>query len=396
MKTILILFFLVSIVVGQQDTVKNLEKEILSTDDTEIQLLGKSRRSLLNAIRAKDLEKAKEIFLFTQNRFEKDRIIVFWEREEMLIQMFIGGYDSILTKIRFIENEPTRSQNIIRPPEDLFFDDLKKISKERYDELQQGIRSSVSKEDEREFLLLFLDFLTFPQIDDQQKQFNARQLLNQKADEFLRFYSSSPYVPFVRNTIRFVIVQSDFGFGYSLGLGQSTPTAKSATLFSNAIAIMIGYDMTYKDVAGFFTLSIGVESKTRQMFSHNGTWNKDLPINIMTAGLSGGYVAFNSRGLRIMPNLGIGFIDYSPPEIERKKPGNDVSMSSGAYIFGLQLDVPISTNTDVVVIQHDSYVMIRMSFQHYLSFENDPLRKGGLSLFTISFGIFGHSLNRDL
>ncbi len=397
MKTIFLLLAGAVILSAQTDTVRSLEAEILATEETDSELLAKSRRSLIAAMHKNDLNKAKEIYRFIIDRFDKSRVIPMWEGEMLLVNYGIGGYDTVLSTIRTDDAERSTVRRI-RPPDDLFYDDIKTLLSSRLPELQRLIRTSGKKEDEQEVLLLLLDFLLLPSSADDETTAKHRTEMNRKADEFLRFHSRSEFVPFVRKNIRFVIVPSDFGFGYSFGLGQSIPEGTAATLFGDAFAIAMEFDMTYRRTAAFLHLGIGVGSEVSRGFVNGSeVWTKGLPVNITAVDLTAGYILYHHEGLRIIPNAGIGVIEYSPPEMERNIPGNDVSLTTGTFVAGLHIDIPVSSAEFFAPgVEQYSFLMARVSFSHSFSWESDPIKKGGLSQLTISFGAFGHPMERDL
>lgn len=398
MKIFIVFFSVITIAFSQTDTLKNLEKEILSTEDTDAILLAKTRRRLLTALQNGDIAKAREIFTFSQTRFDPRRVTVWWERERLLIHFWIGDFKSLLDEIR---NQDAfgdrRNRNTITPSDDLFFDDLSSLTRMKYTDIRRVIRSSDVRKDEIDFLELFLDFITIRRSETREESDRQQKQLNAAADEFLKDHADSPYAAFVRNNIRFVIATSPFGYGFAFGLGQSLPTGAATSLFGNAIAFAMEFDMAYNAYAGYVHLSIGAGSKTNRALMYDGTWNKGLPINITAGDFSVGYALYDFNGFRIVPTVGIGGYDFSPPENERNKPGNDVSMSVFASVLTLHIDVPVSVSeTPIVGFQEQAHWMVRAAVSHYFSHSSNPLSHGGLFLFTLSFGGFGRPLERDL
>ncbi|MHB1049460.1 MAG: hypothetical protein ACYC09_05205 [Bacteroidota bacterium] len=398
MKTFVLFFSLFTAAFSQDDTLKNLERQILSSEDTDAELLAKSRRSVLSAIQNGDIAKAREVFQFTQVRFDPRRVTVWWDRERLLIFYWLGEFESALAEIR---NPDTfgerRYSNTITPPDDLFFYDLKELTHAKKSVLRQSIRSGVLRSDEADFLYLFLDFITGKRTDSREDSERQQNQLNAAADEFLKDHGDSPYAAFVRNHIRYVIVTSPYGYGFSVGLGQSSPTGDATSLFGNAFALAMEFDAAYNAFAAYAHLSLGAGSKTNRAFTYDGNWIKGLPINITAGDLSVGYAVYDFNGFRIVPTVGIGGYDFTPPETERTKPGNDVSMSVFASVLTLHIDVPVTASESPLVgYQEQSYWMIRAGISHYFSHSSSSLQQGGLFLFTLSFGGFGRPLERDL
>jgi hypothetical protein len=398
MKTFILFFSLITVAFSQTDTLKSLEREILSTDDTDAELLAKSRRSILTALQNGDIAKAREIFQFTKVRFDPRRVTVWWDRERLLMLYWLGDFESALAEIR---NPDTfgerRYSNTITPPDDLFFHDLKELSRTKISELRQSLRSGNLRSDEIDFLHLFLDFITGRSADSREDSDRQQKQLNAAADEFLKDHGDSPYAAFVRNHIRYVIVTSPYGYGFSFGLGQSSPTGDATSLFGNAFAFAMEFDAAYNAFAAYAHLSVGAGSKTNRAFTYDGNWVKGLPINITAGDLSVGYAVYDFNGFRIVPTVGIGGYDFSPPETERTKPGNDVSMSVFASVLSLHIDVPVSASeTPLVGFQEQAHWMIRAGISHYFSHSSNPLQHGGLFLFTLSFGGFGRPMEREL
>lgn len=398
MKTFFLVIILASAAYSQIDTIKNLEREILSTEDTDMQLLAKSRRSILTALQNGDIAKAREIFQFTAVRFDPRRITVWWDRERLLIGIWLNDFESVLKEIRNPDTFGERRYgNTITPPDDLFFHDLKDLTLKHIHGLRQSIRSGVTQNDETDFLILFLDFITAGAAETREESERQQMHFNAAADVFLNDHSHSPYAVFVRNHIRYVIVASPYGYGFSFGLGQSSPTGDATSLFGNAIAFAMEFDAAYQSYAAYAHLSIGAGSKTNRAFSYDGNWNKGLPINIAAGDLSVGYAVYEFNGFRVVPTVGIGGYEFSPPEKERNIPGNDVSLTVFASVLSLHIDVPVAASeTPMVGFREQAHWMIRAGISHYFSHGNHPLEQGGLFLFTLSFGGFGRPLERDL
>jgi len=182
-----------------------------------------------------------------------------------------------------------------------------------------------------------------------------------------------------------------------MGLGQSSPTGDATSLFGNAFALAMEFDAAYNAYAAYAHLSVGAGSKTNRAFTYDGNWIKGLPINITAGDLSVGYALYDFNGFRIVPTVGIGGYDFSPPEAERSKPGNDVSLSVFASVLSFHIDVPVSASeTALAGFQEQAHWMVRACISHYFSHNSNPLQQGGLFLFTLSFGGFGRPLERDL
>lgn len=398
MKIITLIICFTTFGFSQSDSLKTLEREILSTEDTESELLAKSRRTLLSLLQNGDIEKSREIVRFLETRFNQRRVTIFREFERYLVYYWIGEYDRILNTIRTPETaDDIRYSKTINPPDDLFLEDLMDLTYRHLPELRKSLASADVQSDGKDFLILFMDYLSAPEPRTRDEYRQRQDDLNSMADEFLSDHGDSPYSAYVRNRIRYVVVPSEYGYGFSFGLGQSSPMGTLSTNFRNAIAFALEFDMTYQSLAGYFQMSLGAGSETIRTFSYGGTWNKGLPILITAADVSLGYVIYEFGGFRMVPTFGIGGFDCSPPENEKNKPGNDVSMTTFASVLSLHFDVPVSgVATPMVGFEESAYWMARIGISHYFSHGSNPIQKGGLFLVTLSIGGFGRPLVREL
>ena len=77
---------LVTVIVSIKLTAQDIENEILNYSDTDIQIINKSRKLILDKLYEKDLEKVKEALNYLDEKFDTSKVITLWETEEDMLE----------------------------------------------------------------------------------------------------------------------------------------------------------------------------------------------------------------------------------------------------------------------------------------------------------------------
>ncbi len=336
---IFLFLFLINMTALAQDTTargRQMERAILMTEDTDIQVLAKGRKLLLDCINQDSISKAAEVMKYLDERFAPTRVMPFWPAEREIIALWTRQYDFLL-KTENLEPPPDDGfrQRIV-PPRDLLAIELQQKAIREKVALLAGILSSTLSDEEKQFLEVFV--ATW--IVDRRNPRTAQDSINTVADLFLSEYPRSRFVPYIRTYIRFVYSPSEWSYGYDLSFGTIGLREYISTLFNDATTLGLGFDVTYRKFAFYPRIAVGFGSSVKKTFDHVGTWNEGLPIEIMIPELSVGYLFVENRFIRVTPFAGIAGILIAPPETEKNKPGNDVMLNSDAsFIYGLNIDL---------------------------------------------------------
>jgi hypothetical protein len=101
-----------------------------------------------------------------------------------------------------------------------------------------------------------------------------------------------------------------------------------------------------------------------------------------------GYMLDLGNNFFLTPQLGAGASNFSPPEKESDKEGNDVSITLAVWAFGINLDIPLAG------VDGQSYLRANLGYRTAIT--NIDIAKGGYTFFTIGYALFGRPSYRDL
>jgi hypothetical protein len=104
------------------------------------------------------------------------------------------------------------------------------------------------------------------------------------------------------------------------------------------------------------------------------------------------------RSIVLTPHAGWAYVDISPPEQERTKTGFDGKMDFGAAVIGVNLDIPFHRSDDVEMVEgvEQGYQFVRARFALMSSRTHIQHASGTIITFTLSYGLFGRPVERDL
>ncbi len=381
------------------DSARAIEREILSRPDTDNEIVAKSREMILDRLRAGDIAKVAEVIAYLDHRFQSRQILPLWPVERFLLAYWTHQYTEILDPPLLDSLDTSVYRDQVLPPDDLLSRDLIDLSRSRRTVLRAAVLASDRSREEQAFLTIFLGYLlterTFAAPD---------QPLNDAADEFLGQYPESRYAGFVRSRIRVVFREGEWGYGFDIGGGTALPGGALGDRISDGGSLTLGLDVARReavgsvDIVGYFRLLFSLGSSVLAPFEYNGTWKRDLSLTTMVPEFSVGPVVVENRWIQVTPFAGVSGMLIAPPENERAKPGNDVSVNLFSATGGVNIDWKIARGNLVISSPFENaywFVRTRISYTAPLS-TPDPMFRGSVIAITLSVGGFGRPIARDL
>ncbi len=143
----------------------------------------------------------------------------------------------------------------------------------------------------------------------------------------------------------------------------------------------------YMQAYACLRIDIGAAHKLRTGFIQDGEWTDGLLVMHTGALLAGGAMFSLGNNFTVTPTVGIAFLDFSPPEDEKNKEGNDVSLSFPALAFGTNLDIPLGIEPVAM--------FLRVNIGYRMAMTDISLAKGGYTYITIGVNFFGRRQIRD-
>ncbi|MFZ1290507.1 MAG: hypothetical protein WAR79_10465 [Melioribacteraceae bacterium] len=396
MKSSFLIFFII-LILSFEYAAQDIEKEILNYDDTDIQIISKSRKLVVDKLKDGDYEKVNEVLNYLDNKFDTSKVIVFWDTERWQIEYLVNNLSYILNSSKTFRHSSYEYLNTkLQPPQDLVWEEIKEITKSKYSELQNNIDTSSFSNEEKDLLNLTLNYLIQYEVEGK----ITRENVNSQADMFLEKYKYSAYTYFVRNYIRFVYKFSNWAYGYGIDLGYGSFTGGTKDFIQSYMPLGMQLDLYYKDFVSSLRFSAGIIGKVKQEFEYKGIWKKGLKLNIYHAELSVGFPMMYFSNFRVNPYAGVALGNISPPSEVAKEDGNDVDLGTEfGFVFGLNSTISFSSSVnefDDLAVFGDYLLNIRFGYSTVSFKGRNPVLNGNTYFITLGFGGITRSLFRDL
>ncbi len=396
-KIFIIVFFLNSHFVFSQVQYDEIENEIQSYQDTDIAVISKSRKMIKEKIELNDNEKISAIYTFVNNKFDSTQYIAFEDEEQWLILMWLKDFAQVLDVIKIYnpKTDDFLSKKIL-PPIDFLNEKLKFEVDDKKDEICDAIKLSELELFEKQFLLIFLEYIILS--DDEKKSFQEN--INVMATNYLNNFPNSYLENYVRKYIRFIYKLSNFAGSFNFNFGYHQYQGNLGEFFSDILFFGIVYELQYKKFMIGIRGAMGYSSNVKKEFDYNGHWERDLPLIVFEPEMMVGFEIIDLSKFKILPYCGVGFMDIASPEKIAEEPGNDVEMTYVmTYNVGLNIDLKFKPITFYSQYRRETgytNIRIRMGVS-YPQYENKlPELTGKKYFIELGFGLSIRRLVRDL
>jgi hypothetical protein len=396
-----ILFYANSYLFPQNaDTLKldnSLEQEILAQEDTNLEIIIKSRNLILENLSTGNFTKIKQIADYLKDKYSGSKYVPIMYVEKLLLSYCVKDYKYLLDELKILQiyKYDVRDEKVF-PPEDQLGLKLGEYLSNKYVMIKGEISSSDLNEEDIEILVLNLKFLLYRYGET---PFISQEEINFDSDAFLRKYPQSEYEDYIRKNIRYVIKTSDWSLGIEIGLGGSLYSGGLNDYFNSYIMFDAGLEGSYNKWFLGLNMDIGT-AKAREPFEYNGSWGENLRLNHTAFKGNLGYNIFENEDFRIIPFAGVGAMKIAPTEEDKKQPGNDVSLGySIIYSVGINTDYKFGIHNFPSMFfgteQGTYFIRLRAGY-NFPTFKSDDVRfSGGMFFFQIIWGSFGKKVYRD-
>ena len=402
-----ILFLLSTIVQAQKDSLEIYNK-IMNSEESDQMFIQRTRNFIFTSLKSAKISEAKQAYNYAVDKYENEFTKPFWIDEKFLFAYWFGKYE-ILFQADSIENayynkitvpRSSGSEYLYPHPDNLAMQ-LRYMTNRRRSKIIQLLDSLVVNEEKYDYLVLFFDWLTFnatdPVMSEEKQEEYLKNNLTPRAEEFLSFYKSSVFRPFVFKHFRYVFNLSNWGFGYDLGLGSLIPDGKSAEYLKPEILLGLDLDISWKNIWINLGYDIGIPVAIRKPFIYkNKNWETNVSHNYYTYYISPGFVVQETEFLKLIPNIGIGGIHMSVSEGDKDKVEGDFSMTEAVLKYGITCDFKFSRSESNYQKNIYSYTGLRIGLDYFQFLGNNPVMSGGMLRFRILWVGFARSIFRDI
>lgn len=399
MKNLFIAFLMALVSINSYGQIDSLQHEILNYDDSKLELISNGRRLLLDNFMDENIAKVKEVKDYLVNDVENEDYAVFYPVEHWFILYWTKEYQELLTRINQFDSETLASfQNKIKPTNDLLYSKLHEKTRRFRDFLIAKMEESGIKKEEKDFLVMNLNYLIAGENDTEITQ----DVLNSLADKFLESHPNSVYEEYTRKNIRFKNKLSNWGFGVEFFSGYGMFTENLSNEYKNNIPFGVAFDICYKDFTLYLRDYIGFSKTLNNWDYGDGVWEEDSQVRVFLPEASVGYTILNNKSFKISPFAGIASTNIGPTEYDLdEEPGlENVNLDfTATYNLGVNLDIKLGKSKNAMVSNgpEDSYWFLRLRYSYNsMGFEKkyDGFN-GNMHYLTIGLGGIGRAIKRD-
>lgn len=397
-KRIAISFVLVSAFSGLSAQENNVKDQILSYKDSEYNFVNKGRRLLIDNLQAFKIEEAINVKNGLLNEFEGSVTEAFYNSEYIHLLYWTREFDELLNYLKQVDfNHPVSNNVRVSAQTDNFFMAVYAHTVENKDILEIEIKHTLLNEMERDFLLLLLNDIANP--TPQSELANSEHLakINEMADQFLTHYPDSPYNGIVREQIRLVFKETDWGLYLDFVLGATLNQGDISRQFRNGPAAGMLFEYRHRKLMGMLGFDVASQTLKQDLPVNNTVWKKGSSSTLGSGYLNAGYLAFENRRWSIYPYAGIGYTGFSAVEKDIKEDENLDKLRLNSFFtqLGVGIDLKI-TSIPSVDQSSDSRISLKYTYRMPRFERKDPLLKGSQHVITLSYGIGGRGKERDL
>lgn len=380
---------------SQEDTIK---AQILSYKDSEYDFLNKGRRLLLEHLQSNKLHDVIAVKNSLLHEFDGNVSAVFYNSEYVHLLYWAGEFSELLNYLKQVDLEQPVTNNVmVSAQTDQFFTTVQSYLIENPDILEMDIKNALLEDVETDFLLLLLHDLAI--LNQQREQPNAEQRMriNQMADVFLTNYQDSPYHPFVRENIRWVYKEKDWGFYMDIGFGAALLQGDLSHQFNNGALMDMLFEYRHRRMLGMLGFGFSGHILKEDLPINETTWKKGASATMGNIYLNAGVLVFENRKWSIYPYGGIGYTGFSALQKDIDEDENLEKLGLNSFFTQLGLGVDMKFNVSPsIYTSSNSRLSLKYVYRMPHFDRKDPILKGSQHIITLSYGIGGRGLERDL
>jgi hypothetical protein len=347
----------------------SIRDEILSYDDSSIEIIAKGRSLIIENFRADNFEKVRLIKTYLESDKVGGYQQAFYLYEKIMLAFWLEDYEYLLPYLnKFFSLRFNHSERLKPPHRDELSEEIRDKSCENKDFLISSILKSDLSSVDKDFLLLCLLYV----LKDDYYTNVTQNDLNVVCERFLNNYPNSEYLSIIKETIRVKYVKSDFGLDNEFFVGYGHFEGDISKLYKNQGVFGWDFAFNYKKYFVHLRINHGITKTKEDISVPSGIYEKGSVAGLLDYELSFGYNVLENRVIKLSPFVGIATIEIEPYIEEEQddsiKSEIKIEMSE-TFVCGLNLDFKIwsryykdTTNK----IQH-SYWFIRLHYGYNYS-----------------------------
>ncbi|PKD20225.1 hypothetical protein APR41_14685 [Salegentibacter salinarum] len=395
-RLFVLLFFLVISLISAQNK-DNIENEILSYTNSQTQIISKGRLLLADSFLEGDLQKVDEVRNYLLKEVDSENYIALLPGEQWLISYWTGEFYDVIDSVNYYYTKgSTNYEDKIFPTEDRLYYKLVEKSWNELEKLEEKILTSGLNEEEKDFLLLHLNYM----ISGQPLNTLTQDEINKMADLFLEKHPTGKLTDLVKSNIRFRFEASNWGFAFDFFMGYAVQNGALSSQFSNGFALGHGFDVEYKKFSLYLRNYIGFTKTLEEMEVEAVGWQKDMRLIQYLPEASIGYSVVDNNKLKLSPFAGIGGVAFSPTESDiNNRPELEDSQVGfvTAYTLGANLDFKLGWNTGAIFPNNKTYWFLRCRYGYTMpQMGSYPGYEGNIHYFNIGIGGVFRAIKRDI
>lgn len=382
----------------------NVKDQILSYKDSEYDFVNKGRRLLIDHLQSFKMQDAIDVKNSLLNEFDGNVTEVFYNIEYIHLLYWTGEFEELLNYLKQADFDQPVSNNVrISSQTDNFSKAVYTHTAENKDILGIDVKNGELNDMERDFLLLLLNDITNPLPQNSHANPEHITKINEQANQFLANYPDSPYEKIVREQIRFVFKETDWGTYMDFGFGAVLNQGDISHQFRDGPAIHMIFEYRHRKVMGMFGFDVGSQTLKQDFPINNTVWKKGSSSTLGSIYLNAGYLVFENRRWSIYPYVGGGYTEFSAAEKEIQEDENlkKLRLNSFSTQAGIGIDLKINSISPITSYSWmyrntDSRISLKYTYRMPHLKRKDPSLYGSQHVITLSYGIGGRGKERDL
>lgn len=395
MKKIAVSLVLVLVFSALSAQENNVKEQILSYKDSDYDFVNKGRRLLVDNLQSFKIEEAINVKNALLNEFEGNVAEAFYIGEYIHLLFWTREFDELLNYIKQVDFDDPVSNNVrVSSQTDNFHKSVYSHTIENKDILEIDIKASGLNDMDRDFLLLLVNDMANPQNNSTNSEYVAK--VNKQADQFLADYPDSPYEKLIREHIRFVYKETNWGAYMDFGFGAVLNQGGLSQQFRDGPVVHMVFEYRRRKAMGMLGFDVGSQTLKQDLPINNTVWKKGSGSTLGNIYLNAGYLVFENQRWSIYPYAGGGYTEYTANEKDTKEDENlkKLRLRSFSPQVGVGIDLKIRSIPSVNK-SPDSRISLKYTYRMPHLGHRDPLLKGSQHVITLSYGIGGRGEKRD-
>lgn len=272
-----------------------------------------------------------------QSKYPDHPFFLLWPFEATLVDFLCGHWVSLLEPKRYTFDHIREHIGKFAPADDGWGQRIRAQFKIRRERIAGAIRAEVRDEEQREFLVLYLEslFNRMTRNDDW-----IQHGINLRAEKWLERNPASPYREFVKSEIRYVRVASSLGIGASILAGGFLPLGRLGENLNRTMATGFALEFLYRKLWVRGILSSDLAPWLERSMTHDSLlWEAGGELAVTTVDLQVGVEVYRTPQLSFEPFVSYGALEMLNQDVEdslAKRDDDRYNQTTPTFALGVQ------------------------------------------------------------